>query len=53
MEVILSFETSVLAQTTRRYIQEGDYIRNCRYENLKSYKYSEVWSLSCNYETDF
>jgi hypothetical protein len=36
-EVILSTETSVQIQTTRRYIPEGGYFHNYSCESLKSY----------------
>jgi hypothetical protein len=37
IEVILSYETSVLIRTARRYNTEVDVIRAYRCENLRSY----------------
>jgi hypothetical protein len=52
MEAICSSETSVETQrTTRRHIPEDDTLHNHRCENLKSYKYRDVFFvIQGNYE---
>jgi hypothetical protein len=45
MEVIRSFETSVLTRATLRNISEDDILHSHRRENLKSYIALSRWAL--------
>jgi hypothetical protein len=45
MEVILSYETSVLTRTTRRHIPDEDNLHSHCRENLKSYITLTGWTL--------
>jgi hypothetical protein len=48
MEAICSSETSVHTITTRRHIPENDILHIHRRENLKSYKYTQVYFRNSN-----